>query len=225
MNLSERLNDKYFIAICATGASSYCDMEFFESILAIAKGNQVYIAYGAGDEAHYGNFENIFKKSRNLHFIYVRAGKGESSIEKNATASMLVLREKFLQTKMPYFLFINNNAFVPRALLNKFERAISYLENTDPNWGVLGGLYHRGWVSSGISDLQRVQHVLSGCTVFKRQLIEKYPFTYSVENRDIFPYTSIAAANDEFNFYDGHWVDALKVESPRTRPVIVRLYK
>lgn len=228
MNPPARLSERYLIAICAVGAANYCDLVFFERIHAIAKGNQVCIVFGADEEAYYSKIVAAFNKYRNFHFHYVNAATGDthSSLEQNASAAMHLLRDKFVESGLPYFLFINNDAFVPRGLLKKFERAISYLENTDPNWGILGGLYHRGWSTSDLGGLQKVHHVLSGCTVYNRPLLERYSVQHSIEKTDTFAHIRIHVdAGEDFNHYDGHWSDSLKVESPKTKPLIVRLHK
>ncbi|WP_315817964.1 hypothetical protein [Paraflavitalea speifideaquila] len=101
----------------------------------------------------------------------------------------------------PYFLIIESDVIPPQSLLQQFECATSELDLTEAGWGMVGAIYYQGFHNYAFDThdtfLERTNHCLSGCTVYKRELIRKYPFRYDPENLGPFP--------DAFMSYDaGH---------------------
>ena len=107
-------------------------------------------------------------------------------------------------------------------LLKQFECAVGELDLTEPAWGIVGAIYYQGFHNYGFDTsekfLERTHHCLSGCTVYKRELIRKYPFRYDPENLGPFPDAFICFdAGSEFSFWNDHRIqcDHLHINGAR----------
>jgi hypothetical protein len=227
MNALAKLSEKFFITILLTEEKGFITSHHFDNLLSLSRACQVHVVYAEHALGANITFDR-FSEQKHIHFYTAQLKLHEPGYPsgENVAASLNRIRERFLQTKLPYFLIIDDRVSSLRSLLTKFDRAIAYLEITDPSWGGLGELYHRGSQTHKLNGIQKTPHVLEGCTVFKRPLIEKYRFTaipgrlyvYSHELIDPF-------ACHEYNFYNGHWTNGSGMENPRIKPAIVKVHR
>ena len=215
---------KYFIAIYTHECKSYCDQEFFTRIYQIARRSpesEVWVV----DNTDNNNY--IHKLDEMLDFPALKADiplePQETKFLRNVTNSVNKLREVFLYSnkvtkpEFDYFLIIESDVKPPEDLLERFDKTIERIENLQDaemesgKWdgkycGALGALYYTGFHDYTKQGLQETHHVLSGCTVYKRELIEKQPFRWSKENQAAFPdaWMSVDAGNLGYKLYNDH---------------------
>lgn len=219
------MND-YFIAIYTNAVKDYCDKEFFERIRDLSNGNQIHVIDNTSNIIISGRRNRIkttildshvyFEKLKqlcnsekfNVYHIDVPIEPKISQMHRNIAQSANFIRDIFLKTNLKKFLIIESDVIPPVDLLNRFDKDIETLPS---DWGMLGALYYDpaicnlGFHRRDIKGLQRKQHVLSGCTVYKRELIEKYPFRYDEKQLNAFPDAFIAMdSNKEYSLWDDH---------------------
>jgi hypothetical protein len=147
-----------------------------------------------------------------LHRVQVPEHPLESQFQRNVCDSVNYLRDLFLsQTNLPYFLILESDVLPPADLLRRLESAMGRLDRLDPSWGIVGGLYYDGFhnydFDTSQTSLERTHHCLSGCTVYKRELIEKYPFRYDPDDLGPFPDAFICYdAGQEYSLWNEHGI-------------------
>lgn len=204
------LKNNFFIAVYTNECKDYCDEEFFENLLKLKNNNYLGIV-----DNTIGN--DYFKKLRKLAptaaitKINVPVEPKISLFQRNVTESVNSLRDDFLNTDKDYFLIIESDVIPPLDLLSKLQDSISYLDSLDYStndanpWGAIGGLYYDGFHDYSKKGLHKTHHVLSGCTVYKRELIEKFPFRYDPDNLGPFPDAWICTdAGKEYSLWNNH---------------------
>lgn len=209
---------EYFIAIYTHICKDYCDKQFFERVAQLSNGNPVHVVDNTGKiigkRKNKKGFDGsiYFEKLKticnypNFYVYHLDVNKipSNSLFQRNVKESANHLREIFIKTEFKKFLIIESDVLPPLDLLEKFDKKIPLLPS---NWGMLGALYHNipGIHNRDVSGLHQKHHVLSGCTVYQRELIEKYPFRYNQEALSAFPDAFICAdAAKEFTFWDDH---------------------
>jgi len=206
--------NKYFIAVFTNEVKDYCDETFFNSLYALSKGEQVVVIDNSGDSAYYEKLKESFiingYDNFNIYHLDVPEQPKESRFQRNVCDSVNLLRDIFLlQTTLPYFLIVESDVYSEIDLLSKFDTSIDYLETNQPDWGIIGGLYYRGFhnynFDTSLITVERVSHCLSGCTVYKRELINKFTFRYDPENLGPFPDAWISYdSNREYTLWNEH---------------------
>lgn len=204
------LKNNFFIAVYTNECKDYCDEEFFENLLKLKNNNYLGIVDNTiGD--------NYFKKLRKLaptaaiKKVNPPIEPNSSLFQRNVTESVNSLRDDFLKIGKDYFLIIESDVLPPLDLLNKLQESINYLDNLDyviedvKPWGIIGGLYYDGFHDYNLKGLNKKSHILSGCTLYKRELIEKYPFRYDPDNLGPFPDAWICVdAGKEYSLWNNH---------------------
>jgi len=183
------MKDNYFIVIYTYGGKSYCENMFFRRVKEISKGNPVHILDNSFDldnsnDLHY--YKKLISRYSfdNFTFYHLDIAKGKYQFLRTVVESANFLRDIFLKTDYPNFLTIESDVIPPIDLLDKFDDTLSKLPE---DAGILGALYYKNFHDFSKHGLQKVGHALSGCTIYKRKLIEKYPFRWSIEDTGAFP--------------------------------------
>jgi len=185
------LTDDVFIAVYIHSAKQYCDEEFFRSLLESNIGNaQISIVDNSIGLDYYNRVVNIvqkYKKGNVVDIIHIDVPRDDPKHQFliNVTNSLTELRQKFLATSKKYFVILEAD-IIP----NSKNWLYDLLEKKDEA-DVIGGLYYTGFHGQELWDkeaeLVYVKHVLSGMTLYKREVIEKFPFRWSLEDRGAFP--------------------------------------
>lgn len=186
---------KYFIATYTNWCKEYCDEQFFKRLGEIAGDHPVMIA----DNTDPDIFDYQVRLS-SLSIEYIRRsiinftfpGKLERQFHHNVNESLRVIRERFLKSDAKYLLLIESDVIPPVDLLERFDDSIDFIEwfgddTKEMNWGAIGALYYNGFHDFKKGGMWSTHHVLSGCTVYKREVIERYPFRISADNWAAFP--------------------------------------
>lgn len=191
----------YFIAVYTNECKDYCDEKFFKRLGEI-KQDPPYIIDNSTSLEYIDRLKKLAPWGHVKH-INVPQEPVISRFQRNVTTSVNYLRDLFLETDKPYFLIIESDVLPPIGLLSIFNKAVANLRNE--NWGILGGLYYDGFHDYNLRLLNKTHHVLSGCTLYKREVIEKYPFRYDETNLGAFPDALISHdAGKEYSLWNDH---------------------
>lgn len=196
------MSDDYFIAIYTNKVKEYCDKIFIDRVHDLSKGNQVHIVDNTIGTVYFNKLNELCKSYKNFSVYHIDVPKEPKRTQflRNVEQSVNYLRNIFLQTDSNNFLVVESDVLPPVDLLDKFSN------NSPPGeFGILGALYYKGFHDYKKTGLNKSQHILSGCTVYKRNLIEKYPFRWDSKNMNAFPDAWICMdSGKEFSFYNNH---------------------
>jgi len=221
------MKHKFFTAVYTNEVKDYCDIPFFENLFLITGDAPVLIADNTGGTGYHNKLQKHFSDRRYNNFriehLNILEYPKQSQFQRNVCESVNFLRNIYLSNSShPYFLIIESDVIPPKDLLEQFESAISELDLTEPGWGIVGAIYYRGFHNYDFDTrdtfLEGTNHCLSGCTVYKRELIRKYPFRYDPENLGPFPDAFICYdAGGEFTFWNDHRIkcDHLHINGAR----------
>jgi len=188
------MNYKDFsINIYTHECKSYCDEEFFQTLFqSDIRSAEIHIIDNSIGMTYYQKLlEIVNKSSRSINskitvqHIVVPRDSGDPQFQRNVVDSLSVLRENFITTNCKYFCIIESDVMVPPDWLTSFNEVLFRAD-------IIGGIYYEGFHAPELWDrsnpiLQYTSHVLSGCTLYKREIIEKFPFRISSENWGAFP--------------------------------------
>lgn len=209
--------NNFFIAVYTNEVKDYCDEEFFKRILELKGNNYLGIVDNSKNEKYMKKLRTLAPTAAIRH-IDVDPEPRISRFQRNVAESVNMLRDDFLRLNKDYFLIIESDVLPPTSLIHMLDKSIKYLDNLIPGtiidgdtkdyqgpWGAIGGIYYKGFHDYTLHGLKRTGHVLSGCTVYKRELIEKYPFRYDPENLGQFPDALISYdSRNEYSLWDDH---------------------
>jgi hypothetical protein len=173
----------FFIAIYTNDCKSYCDEQFFKNLFETDI-----------EEATIRIVDNSLtpdyaKKLGNLTGlgvvnIVVDRDDMKTLFLRNVTDSLKILRDYFLASNCKYFVILESDILPPVKWLDYFLEVIDKAD-------IIGGIYYSGFHSQEMFDnpeiFQTTNHALSGCTLYKREVIESIPFRWNNENLNAFP--------------------------------------
>lgn len=173
-----------FIAVYTNECKNYCDKQFFNNLIeSNLKKAQFEVADNSLGMNYSLNLQNILGDKAKLHHISVDRNDKKTLFHRNVTESVMYLRSQFLASKCDYFVILESDIIVPHNFLELFNEVISEAD-------IIGGLYYQGFHTKEMwesNELIPTLHVLSGCTLYKRALIEKIPFRWSKDCLGAFP--------------------------------------
>ena len=214
----------YFMAVYTHEVKDYCDEKFFQNLFALSRGYPIYIIDNTSGEGYYNRLQNLFRRNNYNNFLLfhldVPEQPKESQFQRSVRDSVNHLRNMFLQqTAVPYFLIIESDVYPPVDLLDRFDTCIHQLNSNHSGWGIVGGLYYPGFhnydFDSSHTTLEKTHHCLSGCTVYKRELIEKFPFRYDPSDLRQFPDALISFdSGNEYSLWNEHRINCDHLHNP-----------
>ncbi|TWI86309.1 hypothetical protein [Chitinophaga japonensis] len=180
---------KYFIGTYTNWCKEYCDHQFFERLGQLRDDSPVVVVDNTDPSKHnYASYlsELMFKLCPNqvVHRVHWYQAKEDHQFHYNVEASASLIRERFLSSDLPYLLLVESDVIPPVDLLTQLDTTIAKLPS---DWGILGCLYYDGFHDYSKTGIHETNHALSGCTVYRREVIERYPFRVSAENWAAFP--------------------------------------
>lgn len=211
------MENKYFICSYTADCKSYCDEEFLARVNELKGNNPFHLVENSTGLEYYDRLWNIVKTNdykMSISHIQIQRQPDKTIFHRRVCDSISFLRKKFLETDLPYMLIIESDVIPPVNLLEELDKDINSLSkekfwkslgNDYMPWGILGGLYYTGFHDFSKKDLQKTHHVLSGCTVYKRELIEKYPFRF--DEKDLGPFPDALICHDagkDFSLWNDH---------------------
>ncbi|SEV88808.1 hypothetical protein SAMN05428988_0146 [Chitinophaga sp. YR573] len=179
--------NKYFIAVYTNACKDYCDREFFTRLGELQGDNKVYVIDNTDPSKHVyvpqlATLCADVLKEHEVRHLNVQAD--DHKFHHNVCFSVSQLREAFLKSDCDYFLIIESDVIPPKALLEQFDDTI---EDLPEDWGIVGALYYEGFHDYNKMGIHQTHHALSGCTVYRREVVECHPFRISEENWGAFP--------------------------------------
>lgn len=212
---------KYFIAVYTNKVKEYCDKEFFKRIGEISGDNLVAIVDNSVGWDYYNTLKQIINDSgvsnSLLMHIEMEQEPDRTIFLRSVTESVERLRNGFLSGNFDKFLIIESDVIPPVDLLNKLDEDINEIEHKENvgeyapmwrnrGWGIIGGIYYKGFHDFEQKGLHKTNHCLSGCTLYKRELLEKTPFRWSEDNLGAFPdaWMSGDAASKGYTLYNDY---------------------
>lgn len=217
-------SEMYFIGVNTQLLDSESLFPLLDRLKSISGKNIVYVVLSEAHAPQLTELREYARSSRNINFQLSPALTELSNGTMGNTlmpAVVYSLSGNFLLSDLPYFLLIDNLRLPPTSLLKKFDRAISYLEETDPNWGVLGGLYHRNLECQINMDDSKLP-VLWGCSVYKRVVIEIQSRMLLAGGVGSVSTPILSGRERKFNCYYGHEQKKQSEKLISTRPQIVK---
>lgn len=212
--------NKYFIATYTNKVKDYCDEKFFKKIKELKGDNYVGVVDNTIGNDYFKRLVRMVPG--NIYKVNVPAEPKRTQFLRNVAESVSALREDFLQRDEDYFLIIESDVIPPKDLLQHFDNAIEQLNCLDAvskiavdgenekiikPWGAIAAIYYKGFHNYDLTGLQPTHHCLSGCTVYKREAVEKYPFRWSEENLDAFPDAFWSHdAGQEYSLWNDHTI-------------------
>lgn len=174
-----------FIAIYTHECKSYCDKEFFENLFTSDIGNaSVAVIDNSINMDYFNKLQNEYGKRAYIDHIVVDRNDTRTQFLRNIEASLYGLRRKFLDGPYLYFIILESDVLPPQDWLHSFMGVIDQAD-------IIGGLYYWGWHSpdmwEGEPRLISATHVLSGCTLYKREILERFIFRWDKNNPNAFP--------------------------------------
>lgn len=193
--------DKVFVAVYTNNVKSYCDVEFFNALQNNISKEHIYIVDNTNDNGSYANeLRNII--NCNIINLDIPEQPESTKFHRKVAESVLYLRDIFLKSNYKYFLIAESDVIIPQ---NTIDTLFENIETMPEDTGAVGALYYEGYHNYGLTGLQYTNHVLSGCTIYKRSMIEKYPFRWQEDYLQAFPDAFICIdAIKEFKYYNNH---------------------
>jgi hypothetical protein len=179
---------KAFVAVYTNECKQYCDDTFFARIQDLSYADKVIHVVDNSLGYHYvERLESLCPKVDSLEHIDVAREPKESLFNRNVFCSVSKLREKFLDTDGKYFITVESDVIVPQNLIELFEEIVQQAD-------IIGGIYYVGFHDNGAFRkdnvaVEQVDRTLSGCTLYKRSVVEKIPFRWDPNNIADFPDT------------------------------------
>ena len=176
---------KYFIAVYTHEVKDYCKEEFFDNLSNLSsKDFELHIVDNTQDMDHSMLLRQTCPVENQLTYLNIPREPHNTLFLRRVTESVNKLRDDFLDSDCNYFLIIESDLLVPLDVLEQFDKTI---EQLDDNWGIVGGTYYKGFHDFTKKGIYETNHALSGCTVYKKEVIKEYPFRWSTENMGAFP--------------------------------------
>lgn len=195
--------DKVFVAVYTNKVKSYCDVQFFNALQNNISKEQIYIVDNTNDSGVYtSQLKNIIDCS--IINLDIPEQPEATKFHRKVAESVLYLRDIFLKSDYKYFLIVESDVILPA---NTIDTLLENIEALPEDTGAVGALYYEGYHNYELMGLQYTNHVLSGCTLYKRSMIEKYPFRYQEDYLQAFPDAFICIdAINEFKYYNNHQI-------------------
>jgi len=175
-----------FIAIYTHQCKSYCDDEFFRNLfqsdIGFASINIIDNTLGTN---YFHDLYNKYGKRAYVDHVIVDRGDSKTQFLRNVEASLYGLRCKFLKGPYRYFVILESD------VIPNDSKWLHYFMEVSDQADIIGGLYYHGFHSpdmwSGPARIILTTHVLSGCAMYTRTVIEQYIFRWSEDNINAFP--------------------------------------
>lgn len=206
-----KIKDKIFLCTYTADNKNYCDEQFFTRFNEIEGYCHCVVDNTTGTEDYYQKIVKRFAKDLVFHLAFTPEPK-HTIFQRKVAGSVNKCREEFLKTDCEYMLIIESDVIPPKDVLDHFEKSLSEIRvriASNPleikPFGILGALYYVGFHDYTITGIHQTHHCLSGCTLYKRELIEKYPFRHDEKKLEDFPDATISFdAGKEYSLWNDH---------------------
>jgi hypothetical protein len=177
--------DKVFLAIYTNEAKQYCDEDFYENISTLLYDKVTTCVVDNSKTTDYlERVKGICEDNDiNARYKFIEVEDGQHRFQRSVLKSVEYLRKVFLTTDCDYFLIIETDVIPPDGTIRKMVKTM----NDNPDYGAIGCVYYNGIHSFTDEYLVEEDCVFSGCTMYRREMLEDIPFTWYVHNEGCFP--------------------------------------
>jgi len=191
-----------FVAVYTNKVKRYCDIEFFNALQNNISGEHIYVVDNTNDGGMYAAELKGIINCKMIVNLDIPEQPDNTKFHRKVAESVLYLRSMFLESNYKYFLIVESDVIIPPGTI---DTLLQNIETMPEDTGAIGALYYQGFHDYNLTGLQYVNHVLSGCTIYKRSMIEKYPFRYQEDYLQAFPDALICIDGiNEFKYYNNH---------------------
>ena len=195
------MTTEVFIAVYTNKVKRYCDVQFFNALQNNVSTEHIYVVDNTTDNGSYANeLKNII--NCNIINLDIPEYPENTKFHRKVAESVLYLREIFLKSNYQYFGIVESDVIIPP---NTIDSLLANIKAMPDDTGAVGALYYEGFHDYNLTGIQYTNHVLSGCTIYKRAMIEKYPFRWQETYMQAFPDALICLdAINEYKYYNNH---------------------
>ena len=165
-----------FIAVYTHKIKEYCDVRFLENLKKLT--GQIHIVDNTRGEEYFERLKS-FGVGKVYH-LNIPQHPLRTQFLRNVCQSVNYLRGIFLKTNLQHFFIVESDVLPPADASERFLTHIRDLEENEINWGCIGGKYYFGWHRIHKKGYWKRGHVLSGCTVYRREAIQKGTYCHSL---------------------------------------------
>lgn len=166
----------------------YCSDKFFKTLLDSNTGNAQITVIDNSETKDFSNELNRKYGKHNIEIIHMTVPRidKKTQFHRNVTESVNYLRRLFIDGDYDYLVLLESD------VLPRDKEWLSYFFDVIDKGDIIGGLYYQGFgghehLNDDVIDVIPVYHVLSGCTLYKRDVIATIPFRYDKESLNSFP--------------------------------------
>ena len=195
------MTTEVFIAVYTNKVKRYCDVQFFNALQNNVSTEHIYVVDNTTDNRNYANeLKNII--NCNIVNLDIPEYPENTKFHRKVAESVLYLRDIFLKSNYQYFGIVESDVIIPP---NTIDTLLTNIKAMPDDTGAVGALYYEGFHDYNLTGIQYTNHVLSGCTIYKRAMIEKYPFRWQETYMQAFPDALICLdAINEYKYYNNH---------------------
>jgi hypothetical protein len=190
---------EFFIGVYTHQVKAYCDRAFFRHLYELSRGHRVHIVDNSPTDRYVGRLIALCRGYEHFRIskIDVPTEPVTTLFLRNVCSSANSLRDEFLRTECRYFVTIESDVMPPVDVIGRFSARMTSLPD---NWGVFGAVYYSGRHDFSMRGIHSSDLVFSGCSVYKRELIEKCRFRWSEEFPRTFPDAWMSTDAVEYNY-------------------------
>lgn len=214
---------KVFTGVYTNQVKDYCDEKFFTALTTALNGQHLMVVDNTEGVEYTERLTKMLSPYENatVKHIDVFNMPSKTRFHRNVLESVRMIRNHFLADKSyDAFLIAESDVIFEVDTLDRLiERAIE-LEAMGENWGGIGALYYEGFHDYMKFGLCKTHHVLSGCTLYSRKLIEAINFR--IDFTDLKPFPDALISYDAQNFdppftlWDDHDIRLEHAHNPKT---------
>lgn len=208
---------KPFVAVYTNECKAYCDQQFIASLKALDPApHAIRVVDNSRNFAYHQRLLSLCPMGTmwSIDHITVLKEPFRTLFHRNVAYSLAALRTDFLESDADCFITIESDVFAPPNLLALFAEVFDQAD-------IIGGIYYRGFHTQEAFDpgevrLEPVHHVLSGCTLYKRAVLEKLAFRWDADVLGAFPdaFMSHDATEAGFRLANYNKIKCLHMHAP-----------
>jgi hypothetical protein len=192
-----------FVAVYTNKVKRYCDQQFFDALNKNISSENIYIVDNSNDAGEYMQDLKGRMQCNYIENLNIPEEPELTKFHRKVAESVTHLRTLFLNSEYKYFLIAESDVILNNE--KTIETLLQNIKELPEDTGAVGALYYEGFHDYSLIGIQQTNHVLSGCTLYKRAMIEKFPFRYDPNYLPSFPDAIICIdAINDFKYYNNH---------------------
>jgi hypothetical protein len=192
-----------FVAVYTNKVKRYCDQLFFDALNKNISSDHIHVIDNSNDNGEYMNDLKARIQCNYIAHLDISEQPEITKFHRKVAESVTHLRTMFLLSQYKYFLIAESDVILNND--KTIEILLQNIKELPEDTGAVGALYYDGFHNYSLTGIQQTNHVLSGCTIYKRAMIERFPFRYDPNYLPSFPDAIICVdAINDFKYYNNH---------------------